>query len=59
MADARSELGRYDDERINVGEDQALTYWSTTFGVSRDELRSAVIQVGPKVTDVRDYLLLD
>ncbi len=55
----RSNLGRQDDQRINVGEDQALTYWSTTFGVSRDELRSAVIEVGPRVRDVRDYLLLD
>ena len=57
MADVRSKVGRQDDERINVGEDQALTYWSGTFGVSRDELRSAVLQVGPRVRDVRDYLL--
>ena len=59
MADDRSKVGRQYDERINVGEDRAITYWSITFGVSRDELRSAVIQVGPRVRDVRDYLLLD
>jgi hypothetical protein len=57
MADDRSKVGRQYDERINVGEDRAITYWSITFGVSR-ELRSAVIQVGPRVRDVRDYLLL-
>jgi hypothetical protein len=58
MADDRAKLGRQDDERINVEQDHELAYWSRTFGVSRDQLRSAVAKVGPRVRDVRDHLLL-
>lgn len=57
-ADNLKGFGRQDDARINVEQDHELSYWSQTFGVSRDELRSAVAKVGPTVKAVRDHLLL-
>lgn len=56
MADDLKQVGKADDQRINVDQDHELSYWSKELGVSRDELRSAVQQAGPLVRDVRQHL---
>jgi hypothetical protein len=39
-----------------VHQDYELRYWSKAFGVSPDELRSAVAKAGPMVKHVREHL---
>ena len=56
MADDLKQTGRQDDQRINVEQDHEVSYWSKEFGVSREELRSAVQQAGSLVKDVRQHL---
>jgi hypothetical protein len=56
MADDLKQTGKSDDARINMEQDHEVGYWSEKFGVSRDELRSAVAKVGPMAKDVRQHL---
>ena len=51
-------MDRQDQARIDVESERDISYWAGTFGVSIDELRAAVAEVGPMVKDVRDNLLL-
>ena len=44
---------KLNDSRINVEEEQELSYWCDKLAVSKDELRAAVERVGPQVSDVR------
>ena len=52
MTDDRSNRGARDRSRINVNEDYELKYWADKWGMSVDELRSVVDQVGPMTEDV-------
>ncbi|MDD1016906.1 DUF3606 domain-containing protein [Pseudomonas rubra] len=56
MADDLSKRGPQDRNRVNTSEAWELTYWSTTFGVTKDQLIAAVKAVGPMVVDVRKKL---
>lgn len=56
MADNRGTTGKADNNRINVDHDYEVNYWANEFGVSRDDLRSAIAKVGPILTDVRAHL---
>ena len=56
MADNPSIRGGGDRQRINVDQDYELRHWSEKFGVSSDELRRAVREVGPMVDDVEKHL---
>lgn len=56
MADDLKQTGRQDDARINLAQDHEVSYWSERFGVSRDQLRSAVAKAGPMVKDVQAHL---
>ena len=56
MADDKSKTGGPDRERINVNEDYELRDWSEKFGVTPDELKTAVKKVGPMADDVRKEL---
>ena len=56
MADDLKQTGKADDARINLEQDYEVGYWANEFGVSRDELRSAVAKAGPLVKDVRAHL---
>jgi hypothetical protein len=58
MADDLKQTGKADDARINLDQDHEVNYWANEFGVSRDELRSAVAKAGPMVKNVRDQLQL-
>ena len=52
ITDDRSNRGARDRSRINVNEDYELKYWADKWGMSVDELRSVVDQVGPMTEDV-------
>ena len=56
MSDDTSKVGKQDRDRIDVNEDYELRDWSIKFGVTPDELKSAVQKVGPMVKDVQQHL---
>ena len=56
MSDDPSKRGPADRERINVHEPYEVRYWCGQFGCSEHELRQAVAQVGPMVSNVRRHL---
>jgi hypothetical protein len=56
MADNLKQTGKPDDARINVEQDHEVRYWSAKFGVSRDDLRRAIDEVGPVVKNVQQHL---
>jgi|SRR6185437_613283 len=56
MADDPGKRGAPDRQPINVHKSYELRYWSEKFGVSKDELRSAVQHVGPMVHNVARHL---
>jgi Protein of unknown function (DUF3606) len=58
MADDPSKSGRPDRDRIDIDEEYEVRYWSEKFGVSPEQIQSAVAKVGPMVKDVRDHLAL-
>ena len=57
MADDLKQTGKADDQRINVEQEHELNYWSQKLGVSRDQLRQAVVKAGSSmVKDVQRHL---
>ena len=56
MADDLKNRGSPDRDRINVNEDYELRDWSKKFGVSPEELKQAVQQVGDRADAVRQHL---
>lgn len=55
MADNPSIRGDGDRQRINVDQDYELRYWTQKLGVSADELRQAVKDVGPMADAVERH----
>ena len=56
MADNPNIRGDADRKRINVDQDYEVRYWSEKLGVSADELRNAVKNVGPMADAVEQHL---
>jgi hypothetical protein len=56
MADNPENKGGQDRTRINVNQEHELRYWREKFGVSEEELRTAVEKVGVMVEDVEREL---
>ena len=56
MADNSDDRGPRDRSRINVNQPHELQYWSRKFGVTEQELRSAVEMAGPMVDSVQRHL---
>ena len=56
MADDKSTTGPADATRVNTSEAYEVSYWSKKFGVSAEELKSAVKAVGPVANDVEAKL---
>jgi hypothetical protein len=56
MADDLNERGPQDRSRINVNEAWELQYWSRKFGVSEEQLKTAVKAAGPSVEAVSRHL---
>ena len=47
MADNPAARGEPDRSRINVNQEHEVRYWSEKLGISADELRQIVGEVGP------------
>ncbi|NDZ17832.1 DUF3606 domain-containing protein [Variovorax sp. WS11] len=56
MADDKTKVGGQDRARINVNEDYEVRDWCKSLGVSEEELRKAVAEVGDQADKVREYL---
>jgi hypothetical protein len=56
MPDDKTKRGPQDRAKINVQEKYEMDYWSKKFGVTRDQLRSAVKKVGPAAEAVERKL---
>jgi hypothetical protein len=56
MSDDKSNRGGQDRKRINVNEDYELRDWSKKFGVTPDELKKAVADVGDSAEKVEQRL---
>ncbi|MGM9480249.1 DUF3606 domain-containing protein [Roseateles sp. NT4] len=56
MADDKSKTGGQDRQRINVNEDYELRDWAAKFGVTTEQVKQAVAQVGDRAAEVEQYL---
>ena len=56
MADDKAKRGPADPNRINMGEDYEIRYWTEKLGCTKAELVSAVGTVGPIASKVAAYL---
>jgi len=56
MSDDRTNRGRPDSNRISLDEDYEVRDWTTSFGVTREELIAAVQAVGNSADKVKAYL---
>jgi hypothetical protein len=56
MSDNKRNIGSPDKGRISLSEDYEVRYWANKFGVSRDQLKKVVRQVGDNPQAVEDYL---
>jgi hypothetical protein len=56
MADDLKTRGLRDRSRINVEENYERRYWSKKFGITEQQLRDTVKQVGPVTANVQRRL---
>lgn len=56
MTDNLQDRGPQDRARINVNEPHEVAYWTGKFGVSADQLRNAVADVGVSADAVEQVL---
>src|SRR4029453_9647216 len=56
MADDTNLRSGQDRARINLSQDHEVRYWIKTLGVTEDELRAAVQQVGSSADRVREHI---
>ena len=56
MTDNKKNTSKPDRDRISLSEDYEVQDWSKKFGVSAEELKKAVKQVGSMAKDVEAYL---
>jgi hypothetical protein len=56
MSDDLKNRGEPDRSRINLHEVHEVQYWARKFGVSAQELQTAVKAAGPQAKDVERHL---
>jgi hypothetical protein len=56
MTDDKRNVGSPDRDRINLGEDYEVQYWSKELRITPEKLRSVVEAVGPSAKAVREHL---
>jgi len=56
MSDDKSKRGGSDRNRISLGEEHEVRYWTKELGVSQRELEEAVKSVGNSADKVREHL---
>jgi hypothetical protein len=53
MSDDKSNRGKQDRVRINIHEDFEVSYWSKELGVTPEQLKEMVEQLGPSADTIR------
>ena len=56
MSDDKTNRGNPDRQRIDLNDPNELRTWAKSMGVTPEELKSAVKEVGPVADKVREYL---
>ena len=56
MSDNKQNTGKPDRSRISTSEDYEAQYWKEKFGVTSEELQTAVAAVGNSADKVEEYL---
>ena len=56
MSDDKAKPGGQDRSRINLSEPYEVRDWAKKFGVTKEELTTAVKKVGNKASDVEAHL---
>ena len=56
MADDKNKRGEPDRSRISLSEDYEVRYWTQELGVTREQLASAIADVGNNPEAVRQKL---
>jgi hypothetical protein len=56
MADNTKDVGSPDRDRIAMGEDHEVSYWTKALGVTKERLQQAVDAVGNSADKVREHL---
>lgn len=56
MPDDKTKVGPPDTTKINIHEPYEVQYWHKKLGCTPDELKHAVIKVGPSVENVKKEL---
>ena len=56
MADDKTKVGGQDRQRINLAEEYEVRDWVKSLGVTEEELRKAVADVGDEADKVREHL---
>jgi hypothetical protein len=56
MADSKQSTGNPDRQRINTSQDYEVRDWAKKFGVSEEQLKAAVKQVGNQADAVEKHL---
>jgi hypothetical protein len=56
MSDNKRNIGGRDRQRISLTQDYEVRYWAYKFGISREQLKKIVRQVGDNPQAVEDYL---
>jgi hypothetical protein len=56
MSDDLSKRGGQDRKRIDVSQDWEVRDWAHRFGVSKEDVKAAVKEVGDGAADVERYL---
>ena len=56
MADDTRNTGSPDRDRIALGEEHEVRYWTEALGVTKERLQQAVAAVGSSVDKVREHL---
>jgi hypothetical protein len=56
MPDHRENPVFPDYRRVNIHEEHELNYWTKEFGVSKKELKKAVMEVGTSAEAIKKYL---
>ena len=56
MADNKNDRGPGDRSRINIHENYEVQYWTTKFGVTKEQLSAAVDKVGVSAAAVEREL---
>lgn len=55
MSDNLNNRGPQDASKVNVNEDWEVSYWTRKFGVTADELKQAVKQVGTSADKLGEH----